>query len=64
VRAATPDGEWVVDTVTLSATTRNLRDGEWLRLRRRGYFAGEFRTVAELQAFDFPFSDLQEVRST
>lgn len=44
------DGNWQVEDITL-ALTGDGRDGHWLRLRYRGYFVAECRTVAELARY-------------
>jgi hypothetical protein len=46
-RAMSADGEWTVETVELSATGTG-HDGEWLRIRRRGYYTADVRPVTDL----------------
>jgi hypothetical protein len=46
-RWRTADGQWCVDAIRLSATPDS-RDGDWLRVRWRGYWKADVRTVAEL----------------
>jgi hypothetical protein len=46
-RWRTADGQWCVDAIRLSATP-DRRDGDWLRVRWRGYWKADVRTVAEL----------------
>jgi hypothetical protein len=46
-RWRTADGQWCVDAICLSAIP-DRRDGEWLRVRWRGYWKADVRTVAGL----------------
>lgn len=46
-RWRTADGQWCVDAIRLSGTP-DRRDGDWLRVRWRGYWKADVRTVAEL----------------
>jgi hypothetical protein len=55
-RWTAPDG-WVVDVIRLSLTGTG-RDGTWLRIRRRGFWVADVRTVAELAAF-VPLASLE-----
>lgn len=48
-RFVSSDGQVVVDIIDLTGTGTG-RDGVWLRLKRHGTFAGEFRTTDELYA--------------
>ena len=52
------DGHWRVDLIRLSDTGTN-RDGEWIRITRRGYFVAEVRTVEELARYVDP-AELEE----
>jgi hypothetical protein len=53
------DGTTVVEVVRLSCTGKG-RDGEWLRVRRHGYYVGEVRTVGELAGLGIDLADLRE----
>lgn len=53
----TAPGGWVVDVIRLSLTGTG-RDGTWLRIRRRGYWIADVRTVAEVAAF-LPLASLE-----
>jgi len=57
-RWVTSDGHWVVDVIRLSLTGNN-RDGTWLRVRHRGFFAGEVRRWEDLDRFPFDVRDLR-----
>lgn len=57
-RWRTADGQWCVDAIHLSATP-DRRDGEWLRVRWRGYWKADVRTIAELARL-VPLDRLQE----
>jgi hypothetical protein len=46
MRAVSSDGSTVVEVVRLTCT--NGRDGEWIRVRRHGFYVGSVRTVGEL----------------
>lgn len=50
MRLISSDGEWVVDVVCLSLTGSG-RDGEWLRISRRGLHIADVRTVDELARY-------------
>jgi hypothetical protein len=47
VRVRSPDGEWTIDVIHLTLTGTH-RDGEWLRVRRRGMHFADLRTVDQL----------------
>lgn len=53
----TAPGGWVVDVIRLSLTGTG-RDGTWLRIRRRGFWIADVRTVAEIEAF-LPLAGLE-----
>jgi hypothetical protein len=58
VKAVTSDGSTVVEVVRLSCT--NGRDGEWIRVRRHGFYVGSVRTVAELAGLGVDLAELRE----
>lgn len=47
----------MIDVIRLSLTGTG-RDGTWLRIRRRGFWIADVRTVAEVEAF-LPLASLE-----
>lgn len=50
MRVGTYDREWIIDVIRLSLTGTG-RDGEWLRISRRGIHVADVRTVDELTRY-------------
>jgi hypothetical protein len=53
------DGQWVVVLVRLAATG-NGRDGDWLRVTHRGFYAGEARDWDGVARLGVDVADLRE----
>jgi hypothetical protein len=60
MRCISRDGTTVVETIRLSCTGTG-RDGEWLKVKRRGYHVADGRTVAEVAGLGVDLDDLREV---
>ena len=56
----TSDGQWTVELVHLTATG-NDRDGDWLRVTHRGFYAGEARDWHGVARLGVEVPDLREV---
>jgi hypothetical protein len=59
MRWVSGDGHWAVVLVRLTATG-NGRDGDWLRVTHRGFFAGEARGWDEVARLGVDIGDLRE----
>jgi hypothetical protein len=58
VKWRTRDGQYTVDVITLTGTSRN-RDGEWFRVKQHGIHLADVRSVEELAAY-LDLADLEE----
>jgi hypothetical protein len=47
MRWRTRDGQFVVEVIKLTGTSRN-RDGEWLRVKQHGSHLADVRSIEEL----------------
>jgi hypothetical protein len=54
------DGATMVEHIRLSCTGTG-RDGDWLRVKRHGYYVGEVRTVGEVAGLGVDLADLREM---
>ena len=58
MRCVSSDGSTVVEVIRLSCT--NGRDGEWLRVRSRGYHLADVRAVDELAGLGIDLTDMDQ----
>jgi ribose 5-phosphate isomerase len=61
MRWRTRDGQFVVEVIKLTGTSRS-RDGEWLRVKQHGIHVADVRSVEELAVY-FDLADLEEALS-
>ena len=61
MRWRTRDGQYTVEVMTLTGTSRN-RDGEWFRLKQHGWHLVDVRSVEELAQY-IDLADLVEALS-
>jgi hypothetical protein len=58
VRCVSRDGSTVIEVVRLSCTSG--RDGNWLRVKRHGFWVGSVRRVEDLTSLGIDLADFRE----